>query len=209
MLRLALCRLRRKAPPRISRKPTIDSPARATKISRVSDSTHPLIHCVCACRSSRTSSGSRSIKCVSSARVLCRALKPAASSGWILRRVIDVILQLGACGEYSQLRGAEGNDDLTPMSAQSSDRPLWACPQVNKTDYQTPNKKPANSQRANGFLKSEWPDLNRRPLAPHASALPSCATLRLCPFENRGSVGEALFSPGWGVCQAVFMRSCD
>src|SRR5690554_510011 len=100
----------------------------------------------------------------------------------------------------SPRRGGKGKDALTPD----------ACTHINSSTEQ-PKQKPANSLRVNGFLsfKSEWPDLNRRPLAPHASALPSCATLRLCPFENRGSVGEALFSPRWGVCQAVFMRSCD
>src|SRR5690554_1808156 len=98
----------------------------------------------------------------------------------------------------SPRRVGKGKDALTPD----------ACTPINSSTEQA-KQKPANSLRVNGFFKPEWPDLNRPPLAPHASALPSCATLRFCPFGNRGSVGEALFSPGWGVCQAVFMRSCD
>ena len=45
------------------------------------------------------------------------------------------------------------------------------------------------------FEWSEWSELNRRPLAPEASALPSCATFRAPIFyiQNRCNFNEYVF----------------
>ena len=47
--------------------------------------------------------------------------------------------------------------------------------QGTRTPHNPENQKPPPTQR---FVWSGWPDLNRRPLDPQSSALPSCATAR-------------------------------
>lgn len=59
------------------------------------------------------------------------------------------------------------------------------------------------------FLKSEWPDSNRRPLVPRTSALTYCATLRCVPptrFElatSRSVVGHSTPLSYGGVAPAA------
>ena len=45
-------------------------------------------------------------------------------------------------------------------------------------------KKPLKSERLTSIWPERW-DLNPRPLAPEASALPSCATSRFPNFRNQ------------------------